>query len=83
MFECDGLEAIRGPNMMRLWDAMPNAMRLSYHDLTNTEKLVFLISGLGCDRYEHQWRDIYASISKLILELYRHRAFLYKRYDSD
>ena len=83
VFECDGLEAIRGPNMMRLWDAMPNAMRLSYHDLTNTEKLVFLISGLGCDRYEHQWRDIYASISKLILELYRHRAFLYKRYDSD
>ena len=81
VFECDGLENIRGPNMQRLCDAMPNAMRNSYGDLTNLEKLDFLLSGLGCDRYENQWREIYVSISKLILDLYRHRAFLYKRYE--
>ena len=48
----------------------------------NNQKLYFLLSGIGCDiKYEDQWRDIYASISKLIMELYRHRAFLYKRYE--
>ena len=81
VFECDGLAIIRGPNMMRLSEAMPNAMIDSYGRLDNNEKLDFLLSGLGYDKYEDQWRDIYASISKLIMELYRHRAFLYKRYE--
>ena len=82
VFECEGLEVIRRPNMMRLHEAMPYAMKLSYNELINTEKLDFILGGLRCNRYEHQWKDIYASISKMILELYRHRAFLYKRYEN-
>ena len=82
VFECEGLEVIRGPNRTRLRNAMPYAMRISYDDMINTQKLDFLLSGLGCDKYEHQWRDIYDAISRMIHELYRHRAFLYKRFDN-
>ena len=81
VFDCGGLDDIRGPYMQRLCQAMPYAMRESYFTLTNKDKLDFILSGLRCDKYEDKRRDIYVSISKLILELYRHRAFLYKRYE--
>ena len=83
VMECNGLNDVRGPLMMRLREAMPQAMRDSFAVLNNTEKLIFLISGLGCDKYEQQWNEIYVRISKLIFELYRNRSFLYKRYENN
>ena len=53
VLECEGLDAIRRPNILRLREAMPYAMRISYDELNNAEKLDFLLSGLGCDKYEH------------------------------
>ena len=76
VMECNGLNDVRGPLMMRLREAMPQAMRDSFAVLNNTEKLIFLISGLGCDKYDQQWNEIYVRISKLIFELYRNRSFL-------
>ena len=60
-----------------LLDAMPQAMRASFSDLNNEAKLVFILSGIGCDVYIKEWQDIYLKASRLIHCLFRERANRY------
>ena len=60
-----------------LLDAMPRAMRTSFTELNNEAKLVFILSGLGCDSYIKEWQDTYLKASRLIHCLFRER---YNRY---
>ena len=77
VFECEGITEARNVLLTDLLDAMPQAMRTSFTELNNEAKLVFILSGLGCDSYIKGWQDTYLKASRLIHCLFRER---YNRY---
>ena len=77
VFECEGITEARNVLLTDLQDAMPQAMRTSFTELNNEAKLVFILSGLGCDSYIKEWQDTYLKASRLIHCLFRER---YNRY---
>ena len=53
-------------------------MWVDFERMSYSNKLKFLLSGLNCDRYMPEWRDVYLRVSDLIFGLYRARALSYK-----
>ena len=73
VFECEGITEARNVLLTDLLDAMPRAMRTSFTELNNEAKLVFILSGLGCDSYIKEWQDTYLKASRLVHCLFRER----------
>ena len=77
VFKCLGLRETRNTLLSELLEAMPPAMRESFTQLNNAQRLVFIISGLGSDVYIREWQEIYLKASRLIHIMFRERANRY------
>ena len=44
-------------------------MWVDFERMSYSNKLKFLLSGLNCDRYMPEWRDVYLRVSDLIFVL--------------
>ena len=78
VFCCDALDQARRRLMDDLKEAMPQNMWVDFERMSYSSRLKFLLSGLNCDRYMPEWRDVYLRVSDLIFGLYRARALSYK-----
>ena len=81
VFECEGIIETRRIHLSELYNVMPAAMRISFCELSNQEKLTFILSGLGCKSYIKDWQDIYLKASVFIHKVYRERARQYTAFD--
>ena len=77
VFDCIELNDIRNCKIVRVYENMPNAMRLSIEGMSIREKAVFFLSPLK-SKYVLEWDDIYKSIASFVFEIYKERA---KKYD--
>ena len=79
VFNCDRLNNTRERLIDNLREVMPQNMWTDFIRMPGSQKLKFLLSGLMCDEYMPEWKDIYLRTSDLIFELYRERALVYKQ----
>ena len=50
LLKCDALNVLREACMNSILQSMPDNMKTSYSRLTDAEKIVFMLSGLNCNR---------------------------------
>ena len=81
LFECEGIKETRQDLLAELYAAMPLAMRISFRELSNQEKLTFILSGLGCETYVREWNDIYHKACIFIHNVFRDRVNKYNAFD--
>ena len=81
LFVCDCLNVARQRLLGDLTDTMPAGMRTDFLNMNHEEKLIFLLSGLSCNRYLKEWIHIYYKASTFIYEMFRARADEYDRFD--
>ena len=77
LFVCAGVSEVRNTPYLELMDSMPQAMKQSFVELNNKEKLVFILSGLGSAGYVREWQDIYIKASRFVHIMFRERANRY------
>ena len=58
LFECESLSRVRDYHMRYLLFLMPSPMKESFLDMTNSEKTIFVVSGLNCE-FCQEWLYIY------------------------
>ena len=79
IFQCDRLILERQRLVSDLKDSMPRNMWSDFERMSFSHRYKFLVSGLMCNSYMPEWKDIYLKISNLIHGLYRARALAYKQ----
>ena len=78
MFHCSSLNGVRDTHINELRRSMPTAMRNEYDQMSNQQKLTYLLSGLNSDKYVPEWQEVYYRISNLVFEIYKCRSAKYK-----
>ena len=51
---------------------MPSPMRESFLNMTDSEKTIFLVSGLNCD-FCQEWLYLYRATAVFVYEMYKYR----------
>ena len=72
LFECVALSQVRKLQLQNIQYVMPQAMKLQFVNMTHSEKLCFLVSGLKCS-YIEEWAAIYTAIAKFVFFIYEKR----------
>ena len=82
LFRCEALSISRHNKLTEMYSIMPNGMVSSISDMTDTDKLLFLLSGLRCNTLIEEWIPILLSISSFVYTLYEERKKLYENINS-
>ena len=72
LFECESYSRVREFYMRYLLFLMPSPMRESFLNMTDSEKTIFLVSGLNCD-FCQEWLYLYRATAVFVYEMYKYR----------
>ena len=72
LFECESYSRVREFYMKYLLFLMPSPMRESFLNMTDSEKTIFLVSGLNCD-FCQEWLYLYRATAVFVYEMYKYR----------
>ena len=73
---CEALGELGNFYLEMIIHSMPLTMKTKFINMTNYEKLIFIISGLKCE-YCPEWCAIYYAIVNFVHDMYRKRKILY------
>ena len=77
LFECPALNVYRNIYLSKIRLSMPLAMKNEWIDMTNSNKLIFILSAMNSN-YSREFTIIYKSMSLFVYEMYRMRKKLYE-----
>ena len=69
LFTCEYLQDLRHSQWQMVKNSAPPALRLELDNMNDSEKSVFILSGLKCP-YTAEWADMYINIINYCYELY-------------
>merc|ERR1712208_49880 len=70
LFECEGISATRELWWNKVINSMPSAMVTCANTMGYTEKLIFILSGLKCERIIPAWSEVMINIGKFVFSSY-------------
>ena len=82
LFECDALKVTRDIFWEKIIDSAPIAMGNELNTISSRGKLIFIISGLKCNIYVKEWRQVYDGAACFVYNIYKKRAALYDSLDN-
>ena len=81
IFRCQSLEQKRQQCLQLIVGHMPPAMKVDFLQLSDYEKVTFLLSGMNA-KYTPEWGNLYQSIAQGIYSIYSERACKIEHYTS-
>ena len=72
LLECEALSHLREIHIRKIKEVMPIAMRAQMENMTHSDTMCFLISGLKCN-FVDEWGPIYESIASFVFAMYSKR----------
>ena len=70
---CGALNALRNKHMNNVLDSIPIGMRYSVINMSDYEKMIFLLSALNCDTLIEEWIPVLLNICSFVYVLYEER----------
>ena len=77
LLKCEALIIPRETGINSIIQSMPDNMKTSYSQLTDLDKIVFMLSGLKCDRIITEWAPVLFNICDYVYAVYTERKKIY------